>query len=478
MDLPHSNDYSFGIADKGLLHAFTESDDIFRRLIEAARAGIYVADPHGKLVYTNHAFAEILGYQSKDELVGENLTEKVYLNYADRELFMQQMAKVGFIKDYEIKGKKKDGSQVVLLVAGNYIWDDGGRVIGIEGVVHDVTEHRRLEEAINVEKRKLEEILGFDEKVSSIRKFDQLIDFIVKKAAEILEAQRCSLMLYDKQTHELCIRGAIGLNDEIIKKTRIKIGEGIAGKVAKEGVPLLVRNIEYETPFMRHNREGYHSRSFLSAPIKIEGELIGVINVADKIDGSEAFFNQLDLTILCDLVKEVAVAIENVKLYKELNYLTITDPLTQIYNYRHFVKSIHYEMKRSQRTGTPLALLMIDVDDFKSYNDAFGHVEGDRLLKMLSAVFQRYLRETDIVCRYAGDEFVVILPDTDIKGATVVAEKLRHRAGECQLMRQISLSIGVAKFINDMTRHDFLSRADRAMYQAKHDGKNKVCVFG
>jgi diguanylate cyclase (GGDEF)-like protein/PAS domain S-box-containing protein len=478
MDQPANKKGVLFLTEESFRTLTDDSDGMFRRLIEAARAGIYVADAQGDLVYLNHAFVEILGYSTKDELMGGHVDDYIFVNPADRAELLSHMEKVGFVRNHEVQGRKKDGTALTLSIVCNYIWDDGGKIIGTEGIVHDVTKHKELEEAILTEKRKLEEILGFDEKVSSIRKFDQLIDFVVKKAAEILEAEKCSLMLYDKHTKELCIRGAVGLSDEIIKTTRVKFGEGIAGGVAQSGVAVLVKNIEYDQQFLRKNRDAYSTRSFLSAPIKLDGELIGIINVADKKNRQVAVFSQLDLTILCDLAKEVAVAIENVKLYKELNYLTITDPLTQIYNYRHFVKSLHYEMKRSHRTAAPLSLVMIDVDDFKSYNDAYGHLEGDILLKTLGALFQRNLRETDIVCRYAGDEFVVILPDTEIAGANIVAEKLRNNTMHCQFKRPVSLSLGVARFIKDMTRYDFVSRADRALYQAKKEGKNKVCVLG
>jgi len=203
-----------------------------------------------------------------------------------------------------------------------------------------------------------------------------------------------------------------------------------------------------------------------------------VINVADKISNDEKSFNATDFKILKDIAREVAVAIENVRLYKELNYLTVTDPLTQIYNYRQFKKSLHHEINRANRFSGPLCLMMIDVDDLKSYNDTFGHLEGNELLKKMSVILTENLREIDIACRFGGDEFAVILPETDVQGAEIVARKIIKRVEKFPFKRKITLSIGLAKRGNKMDGHDLIRKADSALYEAKDKGKNRVCCYG
>jgi diguanylate cyclase (GGDEF)-like protein/PAS domain S-box-containing protein len=461
--------------EKEINLAYSESQNMYRRLIESVRSGIYMADEKGNLFYVNHAFVEILGY----DVLGLNLIEELYSQPKEGESFLEKMKETGFLRDYEIEYKRKDGTAVILSTTSNYIWNDKGDIIGIEGVVHDITEKTKLEEELLIEKQKLEQILGFDEKIGSIRKFDALIDYIVDKTCNILEAQRCSLMLLDEVAQELCIQGAKGLNDEIIKKTRIKYGEPIAGIVAKEQHPLLITNIEYDQRFKRANRPTYSGRSFMIAPIRLEDKLIGVINVADRRSKSnrEVPFNEISLKILCAIAREVAVAIENVKLYKELSYLTITDPLTRIYNYRQFSKSLNYEIKRINRVGGRLCLIMMDIDDFKSYNDTFGHLEGDALLKGLGQILKTGLRETDIVCRYAGDEFAIILPDVDTDGAKKAAEKIKRAVEKHAFKRKVTLSIGIANYSTKLTQYEFILKADRALYQAKYKGKNNISVY-
>ena len=122
------------------------------------------------------------------------------------------------------------------------------------------------------------------------------------------------------------------------------------------------------------------------------------------------------------------------------------------------------------------SIIMIDIDDFKSYNDTFGHLEGDALLRNLGQIFKKQLREVDIACRYAGDEFAIILPDTDIEGAQQAAEKIQKAVAEFSFMKPVTLSFGVAGFIDKYTQHDLILSADKALYNSKNAGKNRIHV--
>lgn len=590
---------TFGV-DKSINWLFPEGQDMYRRLIEAVHAGIYVADPQGKLLYVNHAFVNILGFNTKDEVIGLNLADRLSMDFVSCDCFLRQMKNKGFVTDCEIKSRRKDGSEVILSVTSNYIRNEKEEVIGIEGVFSDITEKKRLEHTmrmmanavdqtadhvmitdkegiiqyvnsafehttgftktevlgetprilksgrhplqyyqtlwstilsgqvfrsvtinkkkngcfyyanqtitpikdekcelthfvsvwediserirlenlLKIEKEKFEEVIGFDEKISSIRKFERLFDFVVEKTCKILEAKKCSIMLLDHQNQELCLKASKGLGEGFLKMSAVKLGEPIAGWVAKEGRPLLVKDIEKDGCFQRPSKPVYESKSFMVAPIKLDERLTGVINVADKCSAENLkIFNEVDLKILLAIAREVAVAIENVKLYKELNYLTIVDPLTRIYNYRYLSRSLDYEIERANRFSMPLSLIMLDVDNFKDHNDTFGHLNGDQLLKNIGAILHEHLREIDVICRYAGDEFVVILPGTDIHGAKQAAEKMRVVIEKRLLENQVTVSIGVAPYARGRTRHDLILVADRALYQAKQTGKNQVCAF-
>lgn len=453
---------------------YLESGNLHRRLIETVRSGIFLGDVQGKLTYVNHAFVEMLGYGTKDELIGANFFDTLFCEPREKEDFVRQLYETGSARDFQFQHRHKEGHHMVISVTGNCIYNDQGGIIGFEGVLQDITVQKRLEEELLTEKRKLEQILAFDEQISTIREYNQLIDFIVEKTAVLLEAQRCSLMLLDKGGRELFIQGAKGLSGQVIKDCHMRLGEMVAGHVAQSRIPMLVKNIEYDERFKRASKPYYLSRSFMSVPLLLENKLIGVINVSDH--AKDKSFNEIDLRILGATAREVAVALENMELYRQLNYLTITDPLTLIYNYRQFTQSLNFEIKRRSRVPGNLCLIFIDIDGFKTYNDTLGHLEGDALLKEIAKVFKAQLRETDIVCRYAGDEFAVILPDIAIDGAKTAAEKIRQAIEKTQFKMPVTISLGVTAYTQGLTQHEFILKADRALYEAKREGKNRVCA--
>lgn len=156
--------------------------------------------------------------------------------------------------------------------------------------------------------------------------------------------------------------------------------------------------------------------------------------------------------------------------------LAMLDGLTGLYNRRYFKELLNMEFARLKRHTSDLSLLMIDIDDFKGYNDTHGHPAGDELLKKVSEVFKKSLRETDIICRYGGEEFLAMLLQTDKKGAQIVAERLRMQSS---LYLPLTISVGIATYPHDAKDIDnLIEKADALLYKAKQSGKNKVCVDG
>ncbi len=178
--------------------------------------------------------------------------------------------------------------------------------------------------------------------------------------------------------------------------------------------------------------------------------------------------------------KERQLKNDRIKMLKELEELAITDELTQLYNSRHFYNQLDMEAYRSKRYNHPLSLLFIDVDHFKQYNDAYGHLQGDKVLIILCRIINSCLRTMDSAYRYGGEEFTVILPETEGKEALIVAarirasmeaEKFTHGSGKTV---NVTISIGVTEYCPDENISPFVHRADKAMYMAKQQGRNKV----
>lgn len=311
---------------------FLEANNMFRRLIEDNRAGVYIADDQGNLMYVNSAFVRILGYTHKEDVLGKNLAKELYVDPKQRELFLHAMEKTGAVQDYEVRNKRQDGSVAVLSVTSNWIRDESSRIIGVEGIVHDISEKKKIEEMFKDEKDKLTQVLSFEESLSLVHHVDKIGKFTVEQVAGILNAQKCSLMLYDQKNDELYIAAAKGLDESMVQHTHIKMGDSIAGDVAKSRTPTLVLNIEYDKHFQRHNRPYYPTRSFMSAPILFGPDLLGVINVADKKSLGWDVFTQEDLKLLCVMARGVGIALENARLFETLEDKTMTEPWSILRN--------------------------------------------------------------------------------------------------------------------------------------------------
>jgi diguanylate cyclase (GGDEF)-like protein len=184
------------------------------------------------------------------------------------------------------------------------------------------------------------------------------------------------------------------------------------------------------------------------------------------------------------LATQFALAYRRIKLYKEIETLAITDALTTIYTRRYFLERFEEEIKRAQAHKGKMAFLMLDVDHFKMINDQYGHLTGDEVLKQVATIIKESIREIDIAGRYGGEEFCVVLPDTDSPAAIMVAERIR-KAVEKKVIKaydatlRITISIGVAAFPSDgKIAEELMDKADWALYRAKSQGRNKVAAFG
>ncbi|MBF0484693.1 MAG: GGDEF domain-containing protein [Candidatus Omnitrophica bacterium] len=184
------------------------------------------------------------------------------------------------------------------------------------------------------------------------------------------------------------------------------------------------------------------------------------------------------------LVQQFALALRRVRLHEEVEQLAITDSLTDVYTRRYVLERFVEDIKRSKHRNMQTSLLMIDVDHFKKLNDTFGHLVGDRILKDIGGIIKSNIREIDIVGRYGGEEFCVVLPDTDKEGAAFVAERIRSAAEKSEISAydetiHVTLSIGTASFPKDgKTADELVDKSDWALYRSKKMGRNRVCAFG
>ena len=320
--------------------------------------------------------------------------------------------------------------------------------------------------------------------INSTLDLDRVLDLIIQKAIQVVEAERGSLMLFDHKTEELYVKSSIGLSKKTVSAVRIKPGEGIAGWVFKEAKPLLIKEGAKDIRFKKFDEIKEELKSIISVPLKIRDQVIGVINVDNKRKGD--FFNKDDLLLLSTFANQAAIAIQNARLHQQMKNLAITDGLTGLYNFRYLKGRLEEEVKRAQRYKRPLALIMADIDCFKKYNDTFGHLEGNRVLKSLAHILKVNVREIDIVGRYGGEEFIIILPEANQEEAREIAERIRLKVEKYKFVnnkdqsdeKKITLSLGVTScFQEDISPQNLIYKVDQALYQAKGKGRNRVEVI-
>ncbi|HEX7319334.1 MAG TPA: sensor domain-containing diguanylate cyclase [bacterium] len=287
----------------------------------------------------------------------------------------------------------------------------------------------------------------------------------------------CAILLIDKDKKELYIRAAHGYSEYVIKHSRLKIGrhEGITGYVAANSKMFYAPDVS-KVPFYVQGKKTIKSEAAL--PLMIKGEIIGVLDLeSDRLDA----FSEKDLRVFSIFASQAAIAIENARLYDETKKLSLTDSLTHIANRRHFDLMLDSEMRKARGYSRPLSLAMVDLDNFKSFNDRNGHQAGDLTLVALARTLKDNVRDTDFVARYGGEEFVIIFPETSLSAALKVSERVRSAVERTKISFKnvgkgnITISIGLAAFpLNARDAVDLISNADKALYRSKSLGKNRV----
>ena len=240
----------------------------------------------------------------------------------------------------------------------------------------------------------------------------------------------------------------------------------------------------------RADMDDWGELSNISLPLVYKGAVIGLIDVGES--RTMRRWTEDDKRVLQAIADQAAIAIVNARAYAALAEQAVTDGLTGLFNYRHFSEHLRQEVTTARRYGQELSLMMVDVDDFKAFNDRYGHPQGDRVLAEVAEILRQGTRkDVDILARYGGDELMVILPQARANGleptaARHVAERIAtairaHRFESAKGLRDVAVtvSIGVAGIgLGGYTHEELLSSADKALYLAKHQGKDRVSVFG
>ncbi len=300
---------------------------------------------------------------------------------------------------------------------------------------------------------------------------------LIDKILAHIRAEECVVYLFGEGSSTLQRAYCTG-NIQDFDLFERHANSSIVQKVLNSGVPYLNNHYSFElkVPF---SKDSVFIRSVVCYSLQLGGEKIGVIELVNKISGA---FTKDDLALLEIMLNPLATAIRTLATFERAERLTITDDLTKLYNYRYLMQYLEADVRRCLRYKKKVSLLFIDVDGFKRINDTFGHLVGSQALSEMGQVFRGIVRETDVVGRYGGDEFVIVLPETPLNGALIIAERIRKKVEECEFVAQnlcirLTVSLGVANCPkHTLTAEGLIKKADAAMYRAKELSKNSIKV--
>jgi len=312
---------------------------------------------------------------------------------------------------------------------------------------------------------------------------NSILDAVMKRAKELTKAETWTVFLVDEGTGELVFERTERKKTKETQKFRTMIGEGIAGWVAKGGMPVLVPDVSQDKRYSQKIDSAFNLKnkikSIICIPIKSNEKPIGVIEVFNKATGEP--FTREDFNQLIELIEQSSILIERALLYQKVEELSITDDLTKLFNTRYLNRTIEMEIQRSLRYRESVSLIFMDIDDFKQINDRHGHLVGSKILAEMGQLLIRNLRTVDVVVRYGGDEFVIVLPHTPPAAAAMIAERIRKAVDRNVFLEKegyalkTTASFGVASYPETArSKEELIRLADEAMYKVKYHTKNGV----
>jgi diguanylate cyclase (GGDEF)-like protein len=313
--------------------------------------------------------------------------------------------------------------------------------------------------------------------ITTIDDLNELLPAIVEEIHDSFGTTIVGILLKDEGGAGLTVRAAAGEGEQDLNEIKLALGKGITGAAAQAGETVYVPDVTRDPRYIPVDPL---IRSELAVPLRHDEQVIGILNLESKqLDG----FSEEDRRVTEIVASQIAQILGKALLYDQMQTMAITDGLTELYNHREFFSRLESEFKRSIRYSYPLSLIMVDIDYFKEFNDAHGHLQGDLALRQVADLVVHAVRETDVVARYGGEEFTAILPLCHESTAEEVAERLRLTIEEAEIRGAeggvpITVSVGICTAPQHASTYEQLLRhADDAMYSSKTEGRNRCTVW-
>jgi diguanylate cyclase (GGDEF)-like protein/PAS domain S-box-containing protein len=465
---------------KEIEEALHESGVRFSTLFDRVPVGLYRTTPAGELQDGNRALAQILGFPSKEALIASD-TQDLYVDPADRERWMAQVESEETVRDFETQLRRADGSVIWVRDSARAIRDREDRIVCYEGVLQDITRQKQAEWEARQANQQLSSW------VSELERRNREAG-LINDMGDMLQTCPTPEEAYTVMAHwaDQLFPGYPGALF-VISPSR-----NLVEPVAVWGEQSLADTVfsPEDCWALRSGRQHLVQGSSLCVPMMAQGEALGILHLQAGAGGAFApdlGEHALDgLTQLATAVSEhLALALANLRLRETLRTQSIRDPLTALFNRRYMEESLERELRRAERRNHQIGVVMLDLDNFNTFNNSFGHQAGDALLQAVGELLRTSVRSEDIACRFGGEEFTLILPEASQEITLNRAEQIRAQLRELRLhhrgqaMERVTVSAGVAVFPRDGRTSEALIRAaDVALYRAKSEGRDRVVVAG
>lgn len=313
--------------------------------------------------------------------------------------------------------------------------------------------------------------------ISASLHLDQLLTTTMRRVAQTTGIESYGLFVIEEEKNGLVAKSVSGAAAHTLQQLSLRPGDGLAGRVCGTRIPEM-HTAAAPMPWPDVPRG---ARSVIAVPLIGRDRVLGALLLYSV---SPSAFSERELAYFTAIGKQLSIALDNATLHRRATELSYHDPLTGLFNRRYLEEALETEIRRAGRYNLALSVNMLDIDHFKGFNDSYGHTRGDEVLRVVGQRLREQTRNADIVTRYGGEEFVVILPMTTKPHARLVAEKLRAAiqaaviSGDGAEEARITISVGVSSFPEDSsTATGLLQAADAALYAAKDRGRNRVEAF-
>jgi len=337
---------------------------------------------------------------------------------------------------------------------------------------------------LDEEKARLELLYGIAAEVSSTLDLEEILNRAIQRITATMGGARGYVFLIEPGTNRLRLRAASGVEaslEQLNEALDVRVGQGLIGWVALHKQPAVVSDVTQDERWLHVNELDQGMRSVISMPLIWGEKVLGALNVLHPTPG---FFSESNVRLLMAIAQQVSMAVANASLHETIQHQAQLDSLTQVYNHTELLLRLKKAVSKAAETNQPVSYIMLDIDYFKDYNDRYGHVTGDLILTAIVQAIRANIKKTDIVGRWGGEEFGIILPNTDAPRALTVAQRIRHTLaamsltnGKGQEVPKPTVSQGIATFPTvASSAEELIDLADAALYRAKARGRDQIQV--